>query len=84
MVSVIGVRVLARYWVELDFDTDETRVLDLEPLFTGRGGLVADLMAEYSLFCQVFVDTAGGTIAWPNGLDWAPDELYARSRPSTP
>ena len=32
LVSVTGVRVLARYVLELTFDTGEVKVIDMEPL----------------------------------------------------
>jgi len=34
-------------------------------------------LREMSLFTQVKVDAELGTIAWPNGADFAPDALYA-------
>ena len=33
------------------------------------------LLADYGLFCQVYVDADAVTIVWPTGADWAPDEL---------
>lgn len=29
-------------------------------------------------FAEVFLDTEGGTVAWPGGADLAPDTLYER------
>ena len=34
-------------------------------------------------FRKVFVDEECGTIAWPDGVDLAPDALYARLKEST-
>ncbi len=34
-------------------------------------------------FKKVFVDEESGTIAWPNGLDLAPDALYHRLQEAT-
>ena len=31
-------------------------------------------------FAKVFVDPQFGTIAWPNGLDMAPERLYQAAR----
>ena len=82
LVSVTGVRVLARYVVELTFDTGEVKVLDLEPLMWGP--VFEPVLADYELFLQVMVDPVAGTLAWPSGADWAPDELYTRSKAAVP
>lgn len=79
---VTGVRVLSRYVVELEFEGDERRVIDLEPLL--EGPVFDELLADYDLFRQVTVDPDIATIAWPNGADISPRTLYARSRPSVP
>lgn len=69
LVSVADVRVLARYVLELTFDTAEVRVIDMEWLMTGS--VFAPLLVDYDLFCRVAVDPESGTITWPNGADWA-------------
>ena len=82
LVSVTGVRVLARYVLELTFDTGEVKVIDMEPLLWGR--VFEPLTADYDLFCRVVADPASGTVVWPNGADWAPDELYTKSKVTVP
>jgi hypothetical protein len=82
LVSVADVRVLARHVLELTFDTAEVRVIDMEWLMTGS--VFAPLLADYDLFCRVAVDPEPGAITWPNGADWAPDELYTRSKAAVP
>ena len=79
---VTGVRVLGRYVVELEFEGDERRIVDLEPLLEGPA--FEELLADYELFQQVEVDPEIATITWPNGADLSPRTLYARSRPSVP
>lgn len=74
---------LARYILELTFDTGEVRVLDFERLMWGP--VFEPLLADYDLFLQVTADPEIGTITWPaTGADWAPEELYAKSRPAVP
>lgn len=82
LVTVTDVRVLARYIVELTFDTGEIKVLDMEPFM--RGPVFDPLLSDYCLFLQVMADRDSGTIVWPNGADWAPDELYNRSKAAVP
>ncbi len=82
LVNVTDVRVLARYVVELTFDTGEVKVLDLEPMLWGP--VFEPILADYDLFRQVRADPDSGTIVWPNGEDWAPDELYTKAKPAIP
>lgn len=82
LVDVTGVRVLARYLLELTFDTGETRVIDVESWLTGP--MFEPLVADYSMFKAVRVDPAAGTIVWPNGADLSPSGLYAASKPAVP
>ena len=82
VIDVTAARVLARYVVELTFETGETRVIDLEPLL--RGPVFEPLVDDYALFRQLRVDTEAGTIVWPNGADISPRTLYRRSRDIVP
>ncbi len=82
LIDVTGVRVLARYVVELEFADGAVRVIDLEPLLWGP--MFEPLVADYDLFRQVTVDRDAGTIVWPNGADISPRTLYAESKPAVP
>lgn len=79
---MVGVRILARYVLELTFADREIRVIDLEPFLWGP--MFDPLKADYGLFCQLALDTGAGTIAWPNGADISPRTLYAESKPAVP
>jgi hypothetical protein len=78
IIDVTHARILARYIVELTFETGETKVIDLEPLL--RGPVFEPLIRDYQLFAQLRVDPEAGTIVWPNGADVSPRTLYRRSR----
>lgn len=82
LVDVTQVRILARYIVELTFETGEAKVIDLEPLL--QGPAFEPLKNNYELFIQLRVDPKGGTIVWPNGADVSPRTLYERSRDVVP
>jgi hypothetical protein len=82
IVDVIQARVLARHIVELTFETDETKVIDLEPLLDGP--IFDPLIRNYELFIQLRADPEAGTIVWPNGADISPHTLYNRSRDVVP
>lgn len=82
VVDVTAARVLARYVVELTFETGETRVIDLEPLL--HGPIFQPLVDDYALFKRLQVDPEAGTVVWPNGADISPRTLYRRSRDIVP
>jgi hypothetical protein len=82
VIDVTAARVLARYVVELTFETGETRVIDLEPLL--QGPVFQPLVDDYALFKQLRVDPEAGTVVWPNGADISPRTLYRRSRDIVP
>jgi hypothetical protein len=74
---VTAVEVLAEYRLRLTFDDGTVGDVD----FTGRdwSGVMFEPLRDPNFFAQVFVDHGGGTIAWPNGLDMAPETLYERA-----
>lgn len=82
IIDVTGARVLARYIVELTFDTGEVKVIDLEPLLEGPD--FEPLLRDYTLFEQLEVDQEAGTTVWPNGADVSPRTLYRHSRAAVP
>lgn len=75
LIDVTGVRLIARYVVELTFADGHVRVMDLESLLWGP--MFDPLVSDYGLFRQVRVDPDAGTIVWPNGADISPRTLYA-------
>ena len=77
LVDITAVEVLAPHKLRLTF-ADGT-VGDVA--FTGhewRG--VLEPLSEPAYFAQVRVDLESGTIAWPNGVDLAPEPLYDEAR----
>jgi Protein of unknown function (DUF2442) len=49
--------------------------------FAGRAwGGVFEPLRDPEYFARVAVDRGAGTIAWPDGLDMAPEPLYAEAR----
>ena len=73
--DVVEVRPLEGHRVFLRFDDGVQGELDLEPLLSTFDG-VFEPLREPARFREVFVDD-GGTIAWPNGADLAPEILYS-------
>lgn len=77
LVDIIGVEVVADHRLRLTFADGTVGEVD----FTKRkwGGVLAPL-ADPSFFARVYVDAEAGTIAWPGGIDLAPEPLYDVAR----
>jgi len=73
LVDVTAVEVLADHMLRLTFADGVVGDVD----FTAevwRG--VLEPLTDPGYFAQVYVDPDGGTVAWPNGVDLAPEPLY--------
>jgi DNA-binding XRE family transcriptional regulator len=74
MIYVTQLQHLGEYRMQLQFSdgtegsVDLRALVDEDPLRSLR---------NLEMFAQAFVDEGGGTVAWPSGLDIAPDTLYA-------
>ncbi len=71
--TVVAVRVVGAYAVEVTFDDGVVRRIDLEPYL---GGEIFRPLRDPAYFARVAVDDDAGTIVWPNGADFAPEFLY--------
>jgi hypothetical protein len=77
LVDVVGVEVIGDYRLRLTFE--DGLVGDVS--FEGREWRgVFEPLRDPAYFGQVRVDPEGGTIAWPNGVDIAPETLYDEAR----
>lgn len=70
-IVLVEARPAYRIWVR--FEDGVEGEVDLADL-VGRG--VFKGLADPQEFGKVFVDPESRTVAWPGGLDLAPDELY--------
>lgn len=75
---VCSVRHIKDYRLELAFSDGTVAELDFRRRVVGRGGIVRAL-EDLDFFRQVALDREAGTIAWPNGVDFCPDVLYAEA-----
>jgi hypothetical protein len=74
--DVTGVEVIGDHRLRLTFDDGTVGAVD----FTGREWRgVFEPLRDPDYFARVAVDPEGGTIAWPNGVDMAPEPLYAEA-----
>ncbi len=79
--DVSAVEVVGDFRLRVAFDDGTVGEVD----FTGRewdGALAA--LGDPAYFARVRVDKEAGTIAWPNGVDMAPEPLYEEARRNHP
>lgn len=77
LVDVTDVEVLGDHRLRLTFADGVVGDLAFDD-HEWRG--VFEPLADPTYFAQVRVDHEAGTIAWPNGVDMAPEPLYAQAR----
>ena len=77
LVDITGVEVLGDYRLRLTFEDGTVGDVD----FSGRDWRgVFEALRDPEYFARVTVDPEAGTITWPDGLDMAPEPLYAEAR----
>jgi Protein of unknown function (DUF2442) len=75
--DVVQAVVIGEYRLRLTFADGTVGDVD----FAGREWRgVFEPLRDPTYFARVEVDLAGGTIRWPNGVDMAPEPLYAEAR----
>ena len=74
---ITDVRYLGGFRLHLTFSDNVSGEVDLSGDIAGQGGVFQPL-EEPDFFAKVRVDADAGTIAWPNGVDFDPDVMYAR------
>ena len=77
LVEITEVEVIGEYRLRLTFEDGTVGDVD----FAGRAWAgVFEPLRDPNYFARVIVDREAGTIAWPEGLDMAPEPLYAEAR----
>lgn len=77
LVDVTAVEVIGDYRLHLTFQDGTVGDVDFSHR-EWRG--VFEPLRDQSYFARVGIDPEAGTIAWPDGLDMAPEPLYAEAR----
>jgi hypothetical protein len=69
--SVIRAEYRGGYRIHLTFNDNSEKTIDFHPWLDGP---VFEPLKDLAYFRKFFLD--GGTVAWPNGADIAPETLY--------
>jgi hypothetical protein len=76
LVHVTQVEVVGNHRLRLTFEDGTVGDVSYE----GRvWKAVLEPLSDPQVFAEVTVDEQMGTIAWPNGIDFAPEPLYAEA-----
>jgi hypothetical protein len=70
---VVDAHYVEGYKLEIRFENDEVRVVDLSDHLDGP---IFEPLADLSFFRQAKVNHEIDTVVWPNGADFSPDFLY--------
>lgn len=73
MLKIIEVRALPRFKIWVKFQDGQEGTADLSDL-VGKG--VFSKFKEPGFFASVSIDKESHTVAWPGGIDLAPESLY--------
>ena len=79
MEEVVNVKVIRPYVLEIDFSDGKHKQVDVQEELEGE---IFELLEDPDYFALAVVD--GGTVAWPNGADFAPEFLYHQARTVKP
>jgi uncharacterized protein DUF2442 len=77
LVDVTGVEVVGDHRLRLSFEDGTVGEVDFS---TREWRGVLEPLRDPTYFARVRVDSESGTIAWPNGVDLAPEPLYDEAR----
>jgi len=72
---ITSVHVTGPYTVALQFTDGAEGEVDLRTWIVGQGPVFKPL-EDPEFFAQVRLTDCGGTIEWPNGVDFCPDVLH--------
>lgn len=76
--QVIRARHIQGFVVSTRFDDGTEKRIDISQWFKGP---VFETLKDQNVFKKFFIEA--GTLAWPNGVDIAPEALYAASESLT-
>lgn len=82
LIKITHVEPLHDRWLRLWFSDGAVKDVNLSGLLS-RGGVLAPIRDDRSVFEQVRVNPESRTIEWSVGVDLDPDVLYGRREPAS-
>jgi len=73
ILHILSAEAVGDHLLRLEFDDHTSKTVNCRPLLYGP---VFELLQDPEYFARVVVDPIAGTVAWPNGADFAPEALY--------
>ena len=73
ILRIIDMEQVGTYSLRVTFNDGTTKRVNLRPLLWGD---VFEPLRDPDQFSNVYLDEEMGTIAWPNGADFAPEAIY--------
>jgi hypothetical protein len=74
--TVIGVRILTPYVLDLTFSDGTQGEVDLASELYGE---VFEPLHDHEFFARAKLDSQLGTVFWPNGADFSPELLHRKA-----
>lgn len=73
ILRIADAQVSGPHRLDLTFNDGTTRTVNVEPLLDGP---IFEPLKDPDYFSRAKLDPVCGTVAWPNGADFAPEALY--------
>lgn len=77
MIWVVDAKYVKDYQIWLRFNDNTEKIVDLKQKVLSETRQVFLPLKDCEYFQQVFFNRESDTIQWPNGVDIAPETLYA-------
>lgn len=80
MLRVTVVYVKENFHLEITFNNNEQRIIDMKAFLVGDRGLLHQIIEDEQFFNTVTIDEVSKTLLWPNGVDFDTKVIYENSR----
>ena len=73
ILRIVEAKVCGRNSLRLAFNDGTRKIVDVSPLLNGE---IFEPLRDPAYFSRAELDRVSGTVAWPNGADFAPEALH--------
>lgn len=79
MLQVKAVFVRENFHLEITFNNNEQRIIDMKAFLANDRGLLHQIIANEQFFNAVMIDEVSKTLLWPNGVSFDTKVIYENS-----